>query len=54
MKLYITSEYMSTDISFENKNKKNLITKMKIYATSEYVSTDNSFVKKNKKILLQK
>ena len=33
MKPYTTSEYKSTDISFEKKG--NLTTKMKLYATSE-------------------
>ena len=34
MKIYTTSEYMSTDTSFE-KNLKNITTKMKLYTTSE-------------------
>ena len=43
MKLYITGELISNDISFE---KKNLTTKMKLYTTGEYMSTQTSFEKK--------
>ena len=46
MKLYTTSEHMRTEISFEKKNQKNLITKMKFYTTSEYMTTDTLFEKK--------
>ena len=48
MKLYTTSEFISSDISFE---KKNLTTKMKLYTTSEFIRNDTSF---EKKISLQK
>ena len=49
MKIYTTSEFISSGISFE---KKNLTTKMKLYTTSEYMSTDTSFVPKSITILL--
>ena len=44
MKLYTTSEFISSDISFE---KKNLTTKMKLYPTSEFISNDISFAPKS-------
>ena len=48
MKLYTTSEFISSDISFEKKNnKKNLTTKIKLYTTSEFISSDISFEKIN-------
>ena len=50
MKLYTTSEFISSDISFE---KKILTTKMKLYTTGEFINNDILF-EKNKKILLQK
>ena len=43
MKLYTTSEFISSDISFE---KKNLTTNMKLYPTSEFISNDISFAPK--------
>ena len=43
MKLYGTSEFISSDISFE---KKNPTTKMKLYKNSEFISKDISFEKK--------
>ena len=47
MKIYTTVEYMSNDISFENK--KHLTTKMKLYTTGEYISNDISIEKYKKK-----
>ena len=44
MKLYTTSEFISSDILFE---KKNLTTKMKLYTTSEFMSNDISFASKS-------
>ena len=45
MKVYTTSGFISSDISFEKK-KNNFITKMKIYTTSEYMGIDASFAPK--------
>ena len=44
MKLYTTSEFISSDISFE-KIKKNITTKMKIYTTREFISNNTAFEK---------
>ena len=49
MKLYTTSEFISTDTSFK---KNNLTTKMKLYTNSEYMSIDTSFAPKSIIILL--
>ena len=47
MKLYTTSEFISSDISFEKKLK-NLATKTKLYMTSEFISNEKKFhLKKN-------
>ena len=46
MKLSTTSKFMSSDISFEKKNKKNLTTKMKVCTSSEFMNNDTSFEKK--------
>ena len=48
MKLYATSEYMSSEISFEKNEKIISLQKMKLYTTSEYMSSRIS-MEKNKK-----
>ena len=41
MKLYPTSEFISSDISFE-KNKKHLTAKIKLCITSEFICNDTT------------
>ena len=58
MKLYTTSEFISSDISFEKQKnkkqnkKKNLTRKMKLYITREFISNDTSFAPKSIILLL--
>ena len=44
MKHCTTSEFISSDISFEKKIKK-FTTKIKLYTTSEFISNETSFQK---------